>query len=247
MTGLGRVNYGAFLADKRAEILKHLEGSLPTVIVPTSRGIYVFAEEIAKVHSTILIAGAGRMLPSIADWYRAQMTDMVQGWSPREPKASADVNLLQQIFYPNLSVVPDVFLADLVLVEIGAQRSSDYIARVDAFCEMSDLSDEKVVIVSYRVRKENGHNDDESVDEPDTPLSIEARKQAEDAVKAERENELRSEFLDLGMALPDNMEERQGGKAGLLKALEEQYPGKAVLLRRDFVRKKEFDWVFEPL
>lgn len=217
-------SYGAILYDKQNAVRKHLKGSPPTVVVRTSKGIYVFSENVAKVYSNILLIGAGRQCPSVANWFRGQLSDLSMVSSPRDPDAQTDTRLLlPPLFYPNTDFSRDLIFADVVVVEIAKKQNEDYVARVDSLGNIEEYGD-PVFILRY----------DDDVKHNHVVSREEERKLFDGALKK------------FGVRLPEGFKEQEDVESFILE-LRAKYPGDKRFLNRDKFRDKQYQWIVENI
>jgi hypothetical protein len=230
MSSFGSFNLRAFIDDKKRIIGRRLSKLPPTVVVSLENGMYVFAPRVAKVHSTIILAGAGNMFPAIETWFREQINNLILHWSVNVPAAESEINLLPPIFSENLHASRNIVEADLVVVEIKKDRHSDFIARVDSQGNISRADEgTSVYTVSYK-------NPPEDTDEH------------EEAAKNGDELRLRleEEFAALGISRPEAIW-GESAAAELAEELRRHYPGEKCFLNRKKFVEKNYNWVYETL
>ncbi len=236
-------SYGALIDDKKQTIRKNLKSSPPLVIMRRPEGIYVFSEKIAKVHSTIVLAGAGQAFHAVADYFRGQITEFVLRWSGKDPDGKTEINLLPPVFYQNVSAGPDILIADLVLVDIEAKKNDDYIARVDFTGDVTDMSDGDLVTVSYKALHLDDGKDDIS---PEGQDEVDEAKFAEES-RATQRDALQKEFEAMGIGRIPHGAVDEESMAAFRAELRRVYPGDRCFLDRRNIQKKRFHWVYQEL
>jgi hypothetical protein len=237
----GNFNYGAFLDDKTRVICRDLGKFPPSAIFRCPEGIYVFSSNVAKVHSTIVVAGVGQAFQSITDWFRSQISAFSLQWSGKDPEGRVEIKMLTPIFYTNLSATHDIVFADLLVIEVASRERDDYVARIDFAGNIFDLSRGVVILAGYKSMKSRNDIERNSFDEEERDL--EAQEKIEREAAEEDARILRKEFEALGIALPDDMSDPQK-IAALFASMKEKYPGKRCFLERKNVTKKRFNWVY---
>ncbi len=217
-------SYGAILYDKQNAVKKHLKESPPTIVVRTSKGIYVFSENVAKVYSNIVLVGAGRHCALVSSWFRNQLSDLSLISSPRDPDARTDANLLlPPVFNPNIDFSRDLIFADVVVVEIAKRQNEDYVARVDFLGNIEEHSD-PVFILGYEDDSRHGRVVD----------------------REEERKLLEAAFKKFGVRLPESLKEQEGVESFILE-LRAKYPGDKRFLDRDKFRDKQYQWIVESI
>ncbi|HUZ92670.1 MAG TPA: hypothetical protein VNG29_01585 [Candidatus Paceibacterota bacterium] len=231
-------SYRAILDEKKKAIQKRLSDAPPTVVLSRPEGVYLFARELAKIHSTIVLAGAGETFNSIADFFRGRVSDLVLGWGHNVPRADVEGNLLlPAVFHGNLEASGSIAVADIVIVELGNSEEKDYIARVDFLGKVQEFR-KRMVVVNYRAK-------DEPVDEE----GDDGADAGDDTVKEGMRPDTREQLAKLNVASPDALEHQDDPKCAreFLNGLKANYPGRKGFLRRDLLQNKSYSWIYEIL
>lgn len=252
---------GLVLSEKRKVILEDIKKCLPTVVISMPEGIYIFSDKLAKVYSTVVMAGAGKAFTPVSDWFRTQIKDFQLLWSRRDPKAEAEIEILEHLFYQNSDINDNVVSADVFLVEIGAEMGEDYIARVSFLGEITKHSGKPIVLFSYRnvedeLYKNGGHMngaDEKNGDSAENLGDGNSEGVAEEVGNRVGQDDgywdrVFQEFDELGIDLSEAInDQREILPAKFLEKLKNNYPGKKCFLRRDMARKERYHWIFELL
>ncbi len=230
--------YSAILYDKQEEVKKHLGRSSPTVVIRTSKGIYVFSENIGKVYSNIVLAGAGRQCIVVTDWFRGQLSDLSLISSPRDPDARTDTPLLlPRVFYQHIDFSSDIVLADVVVIEIAAKEKDDYVARVDFLGGVEEIRDPVLILGHGNARDMVESGEDDEGDDSTHELAVEAEDERERLNKA---------FEEMGIHLPEKFNEKSEIESFIAELIK-KYPGRKRFLNRMKLRSKQFQWIVEDL
>jgi hypothetical protein len=208
----------AYLDDKRGVIADQLVGYPPTVVIPSETGIRIFASEIEKVHSTIVIAGAGSDVSALSQYFRDQILKLRQQWADNVPRAEVDGKILFSAFRANVSPNEHLLYADILLVELKPEFGSDIIHHFDFSGRLEKLVPVVPHWVSYRTLDLDEKND-----------------------KREIEKRLYEEMKKYGLKKDDLELEL----AETVESLSRNYPGKSCFLNRAKLKEKNFYHVFE--
>lgn len=221
-------NVEVFVADKQKLVFDRIRESPPMIVVSNDDGVYVFADRIGKVHSTILLAGTGNSFSGIETWFRGQISDLVRGWGPNVPKVKSEARLLPPVFQSNL--LPNEYLvyADLILVEMEKEPEHDLVIRVDFLGQETRRVGGGVHFFSHRIEPAR-----DNIDESD-----EERKER----KEEEERAVSKELQALGLANKDDLRDDDQ-----LRRAIDHYPGRVVFLNRAKLKSKQFHWVYESI
>ena len=214
------------LFDKEERIIEHLEEFPPTIVVSNDDGIYIFANEIAKVHSTIVLAGAGDSFEEISDWFRLEIDKLIINWAGNVPKIAIEgKKLLKKIFHNNIQFSKFITYADIVGIEIKENKEADQIFRMNAWGKWTALSAERVNYVSYKTLTRKTEKKEKSA------------YTAKEIEKAVAEEKKRYDINEL-----DILENKQE-----VEKLVAKYDYMKSFLSRERYLKKEFNWVYEKL
>ena len=231
------VNLRAFRADKKAIVKKELSSGPPTLVVAGEKGILVCAEKIAKVHSTILLAGTGQSFTPMAQWFRGKINQLILDWGPNVPKACREIEMLSLLFEPNLDVSSEFAYADMLVIEIGETAEKDFIARVDFLGNVTDYSGSNLVVVSY------DHDLDVNGDEHEDDSKSE-----EDREK-ERWQKKIDELVSMGIGNRDMFDQIKADSTeafgAFVESLVDNYPDRIGFLNRERLAQKQFFWIYE--
>ncbi len=215
------------LFDKEERIIEHLEEFPPTIVVSNDDGIYIFANEIAKVHSSIVLAGAGDSFEDIADWFRGEIDKLIINWASNVPKIAIEGRkLLRKIFQNNIQFSKFITYADIVGIEIKENKEADKVFRMNAFGKWTDLSENRVNYISYKTlaKKSTDKKDKSAYTEKEIKKSVDEEKKRYDI------NELN---------ILENKQE--------MEKLIVKYDYMKSFLNREKYLKKEFNWIYEGL
>ena len=234
-------SYRAILDEKRKAIEKDLASAPPTVILSRPEGIYIFAKEIAKVHSTIVLAGAGQMFIPIADWFRGRINDLISGWGHNVPRADVEGNLLlPAAFHDNHEASGNVVLADIMIIELGNEPEKDYIARVDFLGRVQEFR-QGTVVLNYNAKEDPAEEEEENGKKSDSD---------DDRVKEGMREDTRNELVKLkcvSLHALEHLDDDPASAKEFLDGLKTNYPGRKGFLRRDLLMNKSFPWIYEML
>lgn len=231
------VNLRAFRADKKAIVRKELSSGSPTIVVTGEKGILVCAEKIAKVHSTILLAGTGQSFAPMAQWFRNKINQLILEWGPNVPRACREIELLPLLFEPNLDASSEFVYADMLVIEIEETEEKDFIARVDFLGNTVDYSGSNLVVVSY----DHDLDIDEDKHEDDS-------KSEEDREKEKWQKKI-DELVSMGIGDRDMFDQIKSGSVeafdAFVESLVNNYPDRMGFLNRERLAQKQFFWIYE--
>lgn len=218
-------NLKIHLFDKEERLIEHLEEFPPTIVVSKNDGIYIFANEIHKIHSSIVLAGAGDFLGEIADWFREEINKLIANWGRNVPDIEIEgKKLLKKAFRDNVQFSKFIIYADIACIEIRENKDADKIFRMNPWGKWLKLEN-GINYISYKniVRKSDKKE-----------KSAYTQKEIENNIKKEKEEYGIGELASL-----KNDEE--------LQKLIAKYGYAKCFLSREKYNNKEFNWIYEKL
>src|SRR3989344_25316 len=214
------------LSDKETQITDHLEKFPPTIIISNDAGIYVFASEIAKAHSNIVLAGAGNSFDSIADWFRKEVNKLIANWGRDAPDIAIEgKKLLKSVFENNVQYSKYVVYADIMGIELAVEKENDKIFRMNPWCKWKKYPVNQVIPVSYKNMPKRNEKKDKSGY---------AKNEIEKIIMEEKKEYGIDDCNDL--SVPEK-----------LKLFTDKYSEQKCFLNRNKLVKKEFNWIYKKI
>lgn len=239
----GTFNLRAYRDQKRDVIVDHLSRFSQTFIASFPQGIHIYSPNVAKMHSTIALAGAGQDFSEIENWFRGQIKRLEADWGINVPRAQVEVRLIPPVFRPNLNASREIVHANLLVVEIAEEQCNDYIARVDCMGAITRLKPESFAVIGHKpepgiddgIRRGGAEGDDEH-DQEDVE---EVR-----ATDMQTKKELQRMGIDEELL---NLNSLSDAGSRLVVALDRLYPEKKVFLDREQLCARNFHQIFTSL